>query len=145
MHYENARPTVELALLHNNKLLITKRGIEPRKGFYDMPGGFTDLHETLEQALLREVKEELGLDTSDISTPQFLLSFNGPYPFGPEVLRSLVSVFYATLNSTKKLVAQDDVAEIRWIRKDEVDEIPWALPVHRENALKAFELLSAQS
>jgi ADP-ribose pyrophosphatase YjhB (NUDIX family) len=140
MHYENARPTVELALMHNNKLLITKRGIEPRKGFYDMPGGFTDLHETLEQALLREVKEELGLDSSDISTPQFVLSFNGPYPFGPEVLRSLVSLFYATLITEKNLVAQDDVAEVRWIDKKEVNDVPWALPVHKENAFKIFDL-----
>lgn len=109
-----------------------------------MPGGFTDLNETLEQALLREMEEELGLVSSDISRPQYLLSFNGPYPFGPEVHRCLVSLFCAELQSTKKLVVQDDVAEARWITVDEIEDITWALPVHKENAILAFKWLSLQ-
>ena len=140
--YENARPCAELVLYKDGKILITERGIEPQKGTFDMPGGFAELEETLEAALLREAKEELDLDAPDITDLIYLWSFNHTYPFGPEVYRTLVSVFFAELTSDKQLSAHDDVASLRWITPQEAEEVKWASPLHRENIKQALRYLS---
>jgi len=43
-------------------VLLVKRGREPLKGQWSLPGGAVDVGETLDQAIAREVKEETGLD-----------------------------------------------------------------------------------
>jgi ADP-ribose pyrophosphatase YjhB (NUDIX family) len=47
---------------HDN-LLAVRRGKEPAKGTLDLPGGFCDMEETVEQGMRREIKEETGLDS----------------------------------------------------------------------------------
>src|SRR3989339_1320440 len=56
------------AIIENNKgeILLVKRKINPKKGFWDTPGGFVEYHETLEQSIIREVKEELSVKISNL-------------------------------------------------------------------------------
>jgi len=60
--YNNPKMTVS-AILENEKeeILLTKRGIEPYKNWWDFPGGFVDYNELPEEALKRELHEELGI------------------------------------------------------------------------------------
>ena len=46
----------------NSKILLVKRATVPFKGYWALPGGGVDVGETVEQAVMREVKEETGLD-----------------------------------------------------------------------------------
>jgi NADH pyrophosphatase NudC (nudix superfamily) len=48
-----------------NGLLIQKRGIEPQKGGWALTGGYIDDRETWQHAAVREVREELGLETKE--------------------------------------------------------------------------------
>jgi len=62
IHYENPLPaTAALVLNHRNQLLLVKRLIEPAKGKWCLPGGFIEIDETIEEAVLRELKEETGI------------------------------------------------------------------------------------
>jgi ADP-ribose pyrophosphatase YjhB (NUDIX family) len=72
--YSNPIPTIDALLFdENGRILLGKRRHEPFKGKLNLPGGFVDLNETLEQAIARELKEELGLEPTDYSQ----LSYGG--------------------------------------------------------------------
>jgi NAD+ diphosphatase len=58
------------------RLLITTRGKEPKKGAWDLPGGFVDPDEAAEAAVRREIREELGLD---VVSMHYLCSFPNRY------------------------------------------------------------------
>ncbi|ASJ01883.1 NUDIX hydrolase [Thermococcus profundus] len=58
--------TVDAVIIHNNGLVLIKRKNEPFKDHYALPGGFVEYGETVEEALVREAKEETGLDVRPV-------------------------------------------------------------------------------
>jgi ADP-ribose pyrophosphatase YjhB (NUDIX family) len=56
--YENPKLVVGCVTEHEGKILLCKRAIEPRLGYWTVPAGFMELGETLEQAAARETLEE---------------------------------------------------------------------------------------
>jgi ADP-ribose pyrophosphatase YjhB (NUDIX family) len=56
--YENPKIVVGSVVLHEGKVLLCRRAIEPRKGFWTVPAGYMELHETPEEGALREAREE---------------------------------------------------------------------------------------
>jgi len=60
--YENPIPATCLVVVDTkDRVLLVKRSVAPKKGFWCLPGGFMELGETPEQAALRELKEETGI------------------------------------------------------------------------------------
>jgi ADP-ribose pyrophosphatase YjhB (NUDIX family) len=60
--YENPLPAACLVTVDaQDRLLLVKRSVDPKKGFWCLPGGFMELNETPEEAALRELHEETGL------------------------------------------------------------------------------------
>jgi ADP-ribose pyrophosphatase len=64
--YLNPVPTVAIILENKNgQILFGKRKFLPKKGFWDLPGGFVDFNEKAKNTIVREVKEELGIKIKD--------------------------------------------------------------------------------
>jgi ADP-ribose pyrophosphatase YjhB (NUDIX family) len=61
VHYENPLNVVGTVPIWGDQVLLCKRNIEPRRGFWTLPAGFMELGETAEQGALRETDEEAGL------------------------------------------------------------------------------------
>lgn len=65
--YQNPIPSVAiLAINEKNEILLTQRAVEPGKGYWCLPGGFIELGESAEEAVIRELKEETNLDCDHI-------------------------------------------------------------------------------
>jgi 8-oxo-dGTP diphosphatase len=58
---------VSAAIFHAGRVLIVRRGTPPMQGVYTLPGGGVELGETLEQAVVREIREETGLAIEPIA------------------------------------------------------------------------------
>ena len=60
VHYENPKIVVGAICALGERILLCRRAIEPRTGFWTMPAGYLELRETCEEGAMREVLEETG-------------------------------------------------------------------------------------
>jgi ADP-ribose pyrophosphatase YjhB (NUDIX family) len=91
---------------------LVRRGFDPGRGLWSMPGGFVDLGESVEQAAAREVEEELQTTAS-------IGALVGVYSHGED--RVIVVAYEATLDGEPA-----PTAEAPEIRAFAPDAIPWA-------------------
>lgn len=117
--YINPGPCNGLLLENETgEILLVKRKYAPDKGKWDVPGGFVDQEEDLETSTIREAKEELGVDISDV---QYIASYADTYQFQGITIPTLIFLMTARI-SGGQLKAQDDAEEFRFFAKD---QIPW--------------------
>lgn len=64
IHYENPRIIVTAVVRYQAQILLCRRAIRPRYGFWTLPGGFMENGETPEEGARREVQEEAGADVT---------------------------------------------------------------------------------
>lgn len=102
----------------NNELLTCVRAKEPAKDTLDLPGGFVDFNETAEQAVTREIKEELNGDVTDI---QYLFSLPNEYIYSGLSIPTLDMFFSVKLKDYNVLKPSDDVANFLYIRVNELN------------------------
>jgi ADP-ribose pyrophosphatase YjhB (NUDIX family) len=120
--YVNAAPTVGIFFLTtDNQVLLSVRGIEPFKGSLDSFGGFVDNMETVEDAAVRELQEELGLNLDDYEPLTFLSTETGLYPYDGEKRSILGTFFWSRLKPGVQAIAADDVASIEQVPLAEID------------------------
>lgn len=95
----------------NGELLLVKRGNEPFKGTYALPGGFVNVGEEVEAACRRELKEETGVVVGKD------LIFFGIYSDPKRDPRGhTVSVAYLALIDKAEARSGDDAAAVRWVK-----------------------------
>lgn len=110
--FANSSPAASLVLIDNQKqALIAIRALEPGKGKWDIPGGFLDEGETGEDALRREMQEELGLSPEAYTAPQYLLTYIDPYEYKNETIPVFSVMYWAYLKPEANIQPADDVAK----------------------------------
>jgi ADP-ribose pyrophosphatase YjhB (NUDIX family) len=111
--YPRPAVTVDLVIFtiadDDLKVLLIRRGVEPYKGYWALPGGFVEIDESLEQAAARELKEEVGVTVY----LEQLYTFGDPKrdPRG-----RVISVAYFALVDAERqrIVAGSDAADAQW-------------------------------
>jgi NAD+ diphosphatase len=109
----------------DGRWLFIRRAKEPGKGKLAPPGGFVDIGETGENAAQREIREELGVELSDL---RFVCSQPNTYEFREVSYPTLDIFFTAKLNEGAEPRALEDVAGFGWYRAEEVAAEDLAFP-----------------
>lgn len=123
--YPKVYPTVDIAVMDNDQLLLARKPDEDKLRFI---GGFVDPNEKFEDAAKREVMEEANITVDN-------LQWMGTFPIDDfRYLREvdkITTTFFVADYVDGIPRAQDDIAEIRWVNLNEIDEDD-IVPNHRE-------------
>jgi ADP-ribose pyrophosphatase YjhB (NUDIX family) len=113
--YVNPKLVIGVIPERDGKILLLRRAIEPRYGFWTFPGGFMEIDETVEQAAEREAEEETG---AKVEVRGLVGVYSRPGPHGP----GIVSIVYHGQVEDEQLEAGREALEARWF---EPGDIPW--------------------
>jgi len=108
---------VDAILLHGTRLVLVKRGARPFLGRYALPGGGVEWSERLEDAVVREVREETGLE----SEVQRLLGVYGDPHRDPR--GHTISIAYVLRSTGGSLTAGSDAAGTRLVAPSRVPHL----------------------
>lgn len=109
-----------VAIIENGvgDILVARRAKEPAKGTLDLPGGFADLHETIEQAVVREVMEETGLT---VKRYEYLFSIPNIYTYSTLEVHTMDMFFKCYVDDTSTIKPQDDVSELFFMNINDIN------------------------
>lgn len=115
-----------------DKILAAERGYGEYRGFWEFPGGKREEGESGEDAIIREIKEELGVT---IETDGFIATTEHDYPD----FHLIMDCYYAHV--VEGVIKANEHMALRWISVDEIEGLEWlpadwkVLPFVREKAM----------
>ena len=101
--------------MRKDSILLVERGKQPLKGYWSLPGGVLELGEQLGTAIVREVKEETGLDVQPLSVVEIFERIMRDKTGKPEYHYVLVDYFCKVTGG--ELKAGDDSSKAEWVRR----------------------------
>ena len=126
---------VVAAIIHkDDRILATQRGYGPWKGWWEFPGGKVEPRETHQQALHREIREELS---ADISIDQFFCTVEYDYP----AFHLTMHCYLCSLLSDAIQLNEHQAA--RWLNPEELPTVQW-LPADLDLVQSIRNLLSSK-
>ena len=112
--YPRISPCVIVVIRRDDRFLLAKSSRVTRN-FYSLIAGFVEPGENLEQAVVREVKEETGLDVANIRYQN-----SQPWPFPHQMMTG----FFADYQSGDLVLQEDELADAGWFTPDDHPPIP---------------------
>ncbi len=112
IHYQNPKLVIGTVPEHEGRILLCRRAIEPRYGYWTLPAGFMENDESTSQAALRETQEEAGA-TLEMGEPFTLISV-------PRV--NQVHLYYRARLKNLEFKPGEETLEVALV---EESEIPW--------------------
>ena len=123
IEYPKISPAIIVAIRDGNRLLLTKNAKGTYK-FYALVAGFVEVGESLEDAVRREVMEEVGLKVKNIQSYK-----SQPWSFSD----SLMLAFIADLDGDDKITIQEEeLSEAKWFEREDVPVLPFHISVGHE-------------
>lgn len=109
-------------LAPDDKVLLIRRAKDPHKGKLSVPGGFIDAGEIAEDALRREICEEVGLEVGNLD---YFCSLPNSYHYRGVTYQVLDFFFIGRVDSTRLQTDPGEVTEVCWRAREEIrlDEI----------------------
>jgi len=127
--YASSKPTASAACLDDEgRVLLSRRGIEPFEGKWDLPGGFLDEEEHPLDCLHRELREEAGVEIEPIELLGVWIDRYG----GDGSAATTLNLYWTARIVEGTPEPHDDVAEFRWFAPGEIDEDELAFPHTRD-------------
>lgn len=120
-------PAIIVAITCNNKILLAK-GKHYKGDFYSLVAGYVDIGESIEETVVREVKEEVGLDIKNLKYYK-----SQPWPFSGSVMLG----FTAEAEDTQQIIIEEnEIKEAGWFERNN-------LPPYSSNASISGDLIDA--
>ena len=120
-NYKKPSITVDIVIFHesfeNKKFILIKRGNNPFKNCWAIPGGFVEYGETVENTAIREAKEETGID---IKLKQLFNVYSKP---DRDPRGHTVTIVYLATGNTKAMKADSDAKDVRLCSFDELSSL----------------------
>jgi ADP-ribose pyrophosphatase len=115
-HFGPVAGVVAIIPDERGRVLLLRRARDPGKGRYGLPGGFVDSGESVDEALAREIQEEVGLT---LTAARYLGSFENPYPYRGVIVPVVDVVFECEVASLQRLtIDPDEVAGFDFLFPD---------------------------
>jgi len=113
----NSSPASSIFPIKDNKVLLAVRGVEPQKGKYDAIGGFLLPGEHPEKGVIRETKEETGLNI--LPTQLLGIYMENNYIYQGEKVEVL-NLYYVGKIKSGSMIPSDDISSLHWFFIDKV-------------------------
>ena len=130
---------VGAVVIDGTKVLLVRRGQEPLKGEWSLPGGALELGETLQQGVVREVLEETGLIVAPGGIIEILDRIT-PDETSGRVRYHYVLIDFVCHVTGGALCPGTDAEEVRWVERDQLQDGYRLAPVTGVVIEKAFRL-----
>lgn len=119
VYYLNPKASVAAFVMDSrSRLLVCRRAFEPSRGMLDLPGGFTECGETAEEAVVRELSEEIGWKPKQM---KYLYSFPNVYRYSGFDVHTMDLFFLCRSGDDFGcLAAHDDVESCFWLSREEI-------------------------
>jgi mutator protein MutT len=127
-YFNPAIAAAALVLDGEGRVLFIRRAKDPAKGKLAMPGGFVDVGETVEEALRREVREEVNLELAAL---EYLSGHPNSYPYKGVTYPVLDFFFITQAHTADTVAALDGVESYCWLKPAEVHLDDIAFPSMR--------------
>ena len=130
---------VGAVVIDGTRVLLVRRGQEPLKGEWSLPGGALELGETLQQGVVREVLEETGLSVAPGGIIEILDRITQDEVSG-RVRYHYVLIDFVCHVTGGALCPATDAEEVRWVERDQLENSYRLAPVTLAVIEKAFRL-----
>ena len=132
MEYKSPSLAVDGVIIKDNRILLIKRKNDPYKEKWAIPGGFVEYGERTEDAVLREVKEETGLEAK---IDKLVGVYSDPKR---DPRKHVVSITYLLKDISGKEKEGDDAKEARWWGVNKLPELAFDHKYIISDALKIY-------